>query len=433
MKVLYDSLGTYEKGGGGIAKKDDSCKEPCTINKNPPRKYGRHLYASFVAFALVIVCGSLALMKPLTRSLRNDAAATTTSALVADNMNVVDNFGEDDNAFGTKLLGTDVVEVEGVTRTKLVGADLSGSGTFDDSSFFAGKELGPITSIEVGINSKLNVLMHLAIGYANGVILSHPEVTNREFFNTHLIQLDKNENIVKVFGYSGSCIGSIAFQNQYGKQYGPYGCYGNAKVCGSQYSFDYGGEALVYIYGRGGLYLNQEYYGNLMQQIGFAFGKPLPAPELSTYRSEDYGMHIGTFFDDSQGNIPSGKIYQINMRVGDCSNYFQACYKNSGCKSHGGTGNPQGGISDYTFNLADDEYLVEMRAVYFPNEIQPCGIGQIQFYTSKNRVSQLSRGISGTPFTLKKDGYVINHFFGHANGDYPSATVQSLGAVYSKA
>nr|BAX08597.1 lectin MPL-1 precursor [Meristotheca papulosa] len=133
-------------------------------------------------------------------------------------------------------------------RSMMFG-DPTGGAFFDDSCPLY--VLSPrITRIEISVGG---VVDQLIVTYSDGTRVSHGQPGSRRY----TVDLGSNEYITSVFGRSGDLVDQIAFTSNI-RTYGPFGSNG-----GSPYSVDFGGCALLYLFGRA---------GRSMDAIGFGYG-----------------------------------------------------------------------------------------------------------------------------------------------------------------
>lgn len=277
-----------------------------------------------------------------------------------------------------------------IERSRRFGHDDGVS--FDDSSY--NEKWGPITKIVVRSDSEVR---YIGVAYANGTYMEHGGTSGIE---TN-IDLDVDDYIVRVSGRSGSRLDQIMFWSHKGKAYGPYG--GNG---GASFDCPFQNRALLYFFGRS---------TDTMNQIGFGSSTPPEKLPITIWRSNRRGGLGGNLFDDLSSVGVLGKIESITIRYDSVIEKITVKYKDGPECSHGG----DGGIAADPFILQDDEWITEIRG--------RSGrlLDQLQFFTSKGRVSPVYGGNGGGSFTWKKDNCVIKSFFGRS-----CTAVDSLGVYF---
>ena len=155
-----------------------------------------------------------------------------------------------------------------------------------------------------------------------------------------------------------------------------------------------------------------------MDQVGFGFGAPPPALPSTITRSAEHGGTGGGPFDDlaSQGGAV-GKIKSITVRHGTMVDNIAVDYGTGQVQAHGG-----GGGSPDTFELADDEWLTQIRGR------SGSELDQIQFFLSSGRVSPTYGGNGGAPFQETKANGIIKAFYGRSG-----SLVDQIGVYFADA
>jgi hypothetical protein len=287
------------------------------------------------------------------------------------------------------------------TRSKTFGG--GGGAPFDDSHDI--ESWGPIRQIVVRHGDRVDAI---GVLWANGKFLNHGGTGGSE----SIINLDPDELILQVEGLSGDGLDQVIFISTKA-QYGPFGGITIPPLAGHEadpfalqepvtlsggfpFTVDFGGSVLHYFFGRS---------GSLIDQIGCAFGDPPRALPTTIVRSAEHGGAGGSAFDDlSAAGNNLGKIVAIKVRHGDRVDSIDVSYAGqSGSTAHGG-----GGGSEDTFSLDPDEWITEVHGRSGDM------VDQLQFLTSKGRVSPVYGGNGGNAFIESWPKSVVKAIFGRS-------------------
>jgi len=275
---------------------------------------------------------------------------------------------------------------------------------FDDSSQHD-PSWGPLVFITVRWG---NCIDGIGLAYESGRSVFHGQqeaertsfsLQPGEFVRAARVSYGKQRDLTVVTG--------LWFETNKGNTFGPVGRGGKSADMTGWHDVDFGGEALLYVFGRAGGYLDQ---------IGFGYGPPPGPVERPVVRSTTCGGDGGTAFDDWQARDGAlGKIRSITVGHGARIDAIEAAYQGSATVPsddtptasslhHGGSGGEKS-----TFTLADDEYLERIEGYADGGRVN-----QLQFITSKGNHSPRYGDSTGKAFSLYTRDKVIVAFFGRS-------------------